>query len=42
MNLIALSMLREIESDFTKSGVRDGQVFYSISRHRASAIRRPF
>jgi tetratricopeptide (TPR) repeat protein len=35
---LALSMLREIESDFTKSGVRDGQVLYRISQHRASAF----
>ena len=35
---LALSMLREIESDFTKSGIRDGHVLYRISQHRASAF----
>jgi tetratricopeptide (TPR) repeat protein len=35
---LALSLLREIESDFTKSGARDGQVLYRISQHRASAL----
>jgi tetratricopeptide (TPR) repeat protein len=31
-------MLREIESDFAKSGIRDSQVLYRISQHRASAF----
>ena len=35
---LALSLLREIESDFTKSGARDTQVLYRISQHRASAL----
>jgi tetratricopeptide (TPR) repeat protein len=35
---LALSLLREIESDFTKSGIRDSQVLYRISQHRASAF----
>lgn len=35
---LALLLLREIESDFTKSGARDSQVLYRISQHRASAF----
>lgn len=35
---LALSMLREIESDLTKSGIRDSHVVYRISQHRASAF----
>jgi hypothetical protein len=33
----AISLLREIEADFTESGARDTQVLYRISQHRASA-----
>ena len=35
---LALSLLREIESDFTKSGAQDTQFLYRISQHRASAL----
>lgn len=35
---LVLSFLREIESDFKNSGVRDAQVLYRINQHRASAF----
>ena len=35
---LALSMLREIESDFTKSGIRDSHLLYRLNQHRASAF----
>lgn len=35
---LVLSLLREIESDYRKSGVQDGTVLYRLFQHRASAL----
>jgi tetratricopeptide (TPR) repeat protein len=35
---LVLSLLREIESDFTKSGLRDSHVLYRLNQHRAAAL----